>query len=258
MPIAAVSGSAGAIGTSVRSELEQAGYRVIGIDLHDAEVLADLSTPAGRKQAVIEVLNLCDGTLDALVCAAGLGGTVRPPSGIVAVNYFGVVALLEGLSGALARASQPAAVVISSISGTGSMCKGHAIEQACLQDRENAALEAADECANERDAYAAYACSKRAIAIKARQMAVEWAAQGMRLNIVAPGPVDTPLHHAALEDPVLGPAVRGFIPPSRQIATAGQVAQCISFLLSARASAMAGSVMFVDGGMDAKHRPQHF
>ena len=58
MPVAAVTGSAGGIGQSLREELEARGYRVIGIDLHRAEVIAGLATPDGREQVISGVLRL--------------------------------------------------------------------------------------------------------------------------------------------------------------------------------------------------------
>ena len=113
MPVVAVSGSQGGIGSALRAALEAGGWRVIGIDLKGAEVVADLETAAGRESALADVLRLCGGTLDALVCAAGLGGTIRPAGRIVSLNYFGCVALLEGLLPALQRGTNPSAVVVS-------------------------------------------------------------------------------------------------------------------------------------------------
>ncbi|HXQ58693.1 MAG TPA: hypothetical protein VN799_01300, partial [Acidimicrobiales bacterium] len=48
----AVSGSASGIGSAVRQRLEKSGLRVIGVDRHDADVIADLSTAEGRALAV--------------------------------------------------------------------------------------------------------------------------------------------------------------------------------------------------------------
>lgn len=252
---AVVAGVAGGIGSVVRQQLEREGYRVIGIDLRDAEVIADLATHDGRLFALAAVSHLCDDRLDAFVYAAGLGGTERPASRIVAVNYFGAMALLDGLFPLLCAGHQSAAVVISSISGAGSHFCGHPLEQACLEGRELAAFACAD---GDRVGYGAYACSKRALALKVRELAVQWAQHRVRLNAVAPGPVDTPLHTAARNDPVLGAQVRDFVPPLGRIAAPLEIAQVIAFLLSAQAAMVHGNVMFVDGGMDAQLRPGIF
>ncbi len=82
-----VSGSASGIGAGIRSRLERDGARVVGIDLHDAEVVADLSTAEGRREAVRGALEHCDGRIDRLVTCAGLGSHVRPPSLVASVNY---------------------------------------------------------------------------------------------------------------------------------------------------------------------------
>jgi len=62
----AVSGAASGIGAAVRARLEASGERVIGIDLRDAEVVADLGTPGGRAAAVAAALEHAGGGSDAL------------------------------------------------------------------------------------------------------------------------------------------------------------------------------------------------
>ena len=77
---------------------------MIGVDLHDAEVVADLGTPAGRAAAVDQVAGLAGGSLDGLVTCAGLAGAPsRPGSLLASVNYFGTVALMNGLRPLLTR-----------------------------------------------------------------------------------------------------------------------------------------------------------
>ena len=51
MGIYAISGSASGMGAATRARLEAAGHQVIGIDLRDAEVIADLGTVEGRRRA---------------------------------------------------------------------------------------------------------------------------------------------------------------------------------------------------------------
>ena len=117
----AISGSASGIGAATRAMLEAAGDTVIGIDLRDAEVTADLSTDEGRTNAVEAVLNRCDGVLDGLVPGAGLGPPVDARL-IAEVNYFGSEALLDGLRPALA-ASHAASVVQIGSNSTPIGCK---------------------------------------------------------------------------------------------------------------------------------------
>src|SRR5436305_13368801 len=105
-----VTGSASGMGAATKFRLESDGHEVIGIDVRDAEVTFDLGTPDGRTNAIEAVYQYADGAIDGLVTFAGLAGTTTRPGSIVAsVNYFGSVALLDGLRPALAasRAGQP-------------------------------------------------------------------------------------------------------------------------------------------------------
>ena len=74
----AVTGSASGMGRAVVERLRRAGHTVIAVDIRDADVVADLSTAAGRRTAADEVLTACGGRLDGAVLAAGLG---RPTKG---------------------------------------------------------------------------------------------------------------------------------------------------------------------------------
>src|SRR5262245_1615368 len=110
-----ITGSAGGIGAATRARLEKEGTRIIGVDVRDAEVIADLATAAGRRAVVEDVSAACDGVLDGLVAGAGIMG--ESPA-VAAVNYFGAIATLDGLRPVLARGTDAAAVAISSNSTT--------------------------------------------------------------------------------------------------------------------------------------------
>ena len=85
---------------------------MIGVDLQGAEVVADLSTPDGRKRAVEAVLAESNGGLDRLVACAGLGSHLTDLPLIVSVNYFGAVDVLDGLREALRVGTRRAVVVL--------------------------------------------------------------------------------------------------------------------------------------------------
>ena len=255
MPVTAVSGSASGIGAAVCAQLRAAGHRIIGIDRANAEVIADLSTRAGRQAAVAQVLEQSGGVLDGLVCCAGIGVTA-PSSGLVlAVNYFGVSELLDGLADALAKGEHPAALVIGSVAATHSGAEQEPMVAAMLAGDEAQALELANSLGQ---THLAYAGSKYAVTCSARRKAVQWAPQGIRLNVVAPGAVETPLHQAAKDDARFGKAVREFVAPLGRSGTPEELARVVAFMQSQQASFMTGSVVFVDGGMDAMVRPQRF
>ena len=55
MSVAVVTGAASGIGRATRQRLEAGGWRVIGVDLHDSDVVADLATEEGRARMVESV-----------------------------------------------------------------------------------------------------------------------------------------------------------------------------------------------------------
>ncbi|OBK88552.1 hypothetical protein A5648_01830 [Mycolicibacter sinensis] len=75
MGVYAVTGSASGMGKQAADKLRAAGHTVIGVDLRDADVVADLSTSDGRAAGAEAVLAACGGRLDGAVLAAGIGPT---------------------------------------------------------------------------------------------------------------------------------------------------------------------------------------
>jgi len=255
MAVIVVSGSASGIGLATRARLEAAGDQVIGVDLRDAEVLADLATPDGRAAAIATVMQATRGCIDGLVVCAGVGPEFEPWSTIVSLNYFGAQALLVGLREALAAAEAPAAVAISSNSSTLPNAETPLVH-ACLAGNEAEARELALTI----DGHRTYAGSKLALARWVRRNApgADWAATGIRLNAVAPGAVLTPLLQRGLDHPAYGPAIRNFPIPLGDFGTPEQIAAAITFLLNPDASFCCGSILFVDGGTDALLRPDSY
>jgi NAD(P)-dependent dehydrogenase (short-subunit alcohol dehydrogenase family) len=228
---------------------------VIGVDLRDAEVEADLGTAEGRAAAVAAVEEASGGSIDGLVTWAGLPGlTERPGSLLVSVNYFGSIAVLEGLRPLLARGSSPSAVAISSNSTTIQPEVPLAVTEACLSGDEEAARAAADEAGS----LAVYPATKLGIARWVRRNAPAWAADGITLNAVAPGAVETPLLQASRNDPTVGTMVDQLPIPVGRAGTADELAAFVEFLLGPDARFFCGSVLFVDGGTDALIRADAF
>lgn len=67
-----VTGAASGIGAATAELIRERGHKVIGVDLRDADVTADLSTAEGRQSAVSRTLELSEGKIDAVIAAAGI------------------------------------------------------------------------------------------------------------------------------------------------------------------------------------------
>lgn len=252
-----VSGSASGMGNAAAEKLRAAGHVVIGVDIRDADVLADLSTSTGRLAAVDGVLQRCDGVLDGAVLAAGLGPIPGRDRLIAQVNYFGVVDLLTALRPAFARAERAKIVVVSSNSTTTVPLVPRRAVWALLNGDAERALRAVRMFGN-RSAPMIYAASKIAVSRWVRRHAVmpEWAGSGIRLNALAPGAVMTPLLAEQLTNPAEAKAITAFPVPIGGYGDAGQLADWMVFMLSDAADFLSGSVIFVDGGSDAYFRSE--
>jgi NAD(P)-dependent dehydrogenase (short-subunit alcohol dehydrogenase family) len=98
---------------------------------------------------------------------------------------------------------------------------------------------------------AAYLASKGAIVSLARTMAVDHAAEGIRVNVLVPGAIDTPLLNRAFaraDDPEAARARSVARHPLGRLGTAEEMARGIRFLLSEDASFSTGSCLFAEGG----------
>ncbi len=245
------------MGHQAADRLRAAGQSVIGVDLRDAEVIADLSTPQGRVTAAQGVLAAAEeGRLDGAVLAAGVGplpGADRAAL-IYQVNFAGVVELLTAWQPALA-AGKAKVVVVGSNSTTTTPAVPRRAVRALLAGRPDTAQRAVRSFGPAASSLA-YAASKIAVSRWVRRHAVnpDWAGAGIRLNVLAPGAILTPLLKEQLATPGQSKAVRAFPIPIGGFGDAGQIADWILFMLSDAADFLCGSVIVVDGGSEAYFR----
>ncbi|MDQ3168115.1 MAG: glucose 1-dehydrogenase [Chloroflexota bacterium] len=212
--------------------VEEAVAVITGAGGEAAGVAADLSTMAGARDLVAAAVSRFGG-VDILVNSAGIQryGTVVETDeatwdAVFATNVKSIY-LVSHLAIPLMRQRGGGAIVnVSSVQAFAN-----------------------------QPGVAAYAASKAAINGLTRAMALDHAAEGIRVNVVCPGSVDTPmLRHSA--DLFRGEKTReetlsewGRMHPLGRIARAGEVAEVIAFLASERASFVTGGEYKVDGGL---------
>jgi NAD(P)-dependent dehydrogenase (short-subunit alcohol dehydrogenase family) len=251
----AFTGSAGGMGVATRALLESQGHRFIGVDVRDAEVIADVSNPDGRMAMVSGVIKECGGVLDGLVAGAGISSNGSNEELVMSTNFFGAVAALTGLRACLAKGTNPSAIAISSNSTTSQTDIPVAAVEACLADDEPAARAAAKPAA-----MCGYPASKLALAHWVREQAVTdgWVGSGIRLNAIAPGVIETPLVGGVGGVEFILSLGDIYPVPIKRAGTADEVAALLSYLLSPAAGFFVGSVLFMDGGTDAKMRTREW
>ncbi|WP_282609122.1 SDR family NAD(P)-dependent oxidoreductase [Pelagibius sp. Alg239-R121] len=235
---ALVTGAARGIGLATAHLFLDRGWRVAMVDIDGAElgraasgltdvlaITADVSDPeqvAGIRQKVSEL----DSSLAALVNNAGVAdfGPIAETTfdrwrRVMATNLDGPFLMTQAFTEALAKA-RGAVVNITSISG---------VRASTLR--------------------VAYGTSKAALAHLTLQQAVELGELGVRVNAVAPGPVDTKLA-MAVHTADIRAAYHDAIPLNRYGQEA-EIANAIVFLCSAEASYVTGQILAADGGFSA-------
>ncbi|MDR1442276.1 MAG: SDR family oxidoreductase [Bifidobacteriaceae bacterium] len=249
-----VTGAASGIGQATAELLKERGYRAIGADLKGTDIECDLTTADGRMELVDRTSELSGGQLDAIIAVAG---SSAPTAATASVNYFGMVATLEGLRPFLSDSSAPRAVGVSSTASL--QPTDPALVDMMLAGDEPAALARAKELeADPRYGFLIYSSSKEAFARWVRRSAAldRWAGRSIPLNAIAPGVIETPMTRELLSTPegreiafrstpmpLNGPAA----PPSAP-------ARLLAWLASEENTHLCGQVIFVDGGTDVVTR----
>jgi NAD(P)-dependent dehydrogenase (short-subunit alcohol dehydrogenase family) len=218
------------------------------VDKDQTDIVADLATPAGRREAVAQATERSGGELAGIVTCAGLAGTPdRAGSLLAAVNYFGTVDVLEGLRPLLGAGG--AAVAISSNSTTVQPAIPIDLVDAFLRHDEQRSAQIADA----HGSLVTYPASKLAVAHWVRRNATgrAWAGAGLRLNAIAPGMIDTPMVAGMRADREAGPLLDMLPIPVGRPGRPEEIAALVDLLLGPDGAFFCGSVVFCDGGSDA-------
>lgn len=245
-----ITGSASGIGQATSDLLRAAGNTVIGIDLRDAEVEADLSTAEGRQAAVNAAIEQSEDRIDAVIASAGLSAATPTTA---AVNYFGAIGVLEGLRPTLAASLSPRAAVVSSMSSL--QPNDPALVDAMLAGDEATALEISERLAQDEATSAQiYASSKRAVSrwVRRESITPQWAGAGIPLNAVAPGIVTTPMTKDYFTTPEGTAFIDAWVPmPLNSHQDPDSIANLLIWLTSVQNTHCAGQTIYCDGGSDA-------
>lgn len=247
-----VTGSASGIGKATKELLEERGHQVIGVDLANADIEADLSTEEGRAGLAASVATASGGTIDAVVAVAGVA---RFDSLTVKVNHFGAVATLESLLPLLANSEAPRAVVVSSFSSLQE--NDPQLVELLLAGDEAAAVARADELAEQQLGHLIYASTKRSISewVRTESISPRWAGAGIPLNAVGPGVILTPMTAPLMETQEGRDQLAQIVPmPLGGPAEPIVIARALAWLTSEENTHMAGQTVFVDGGADVSIR----
>ena len=240
-----ITGAAAGIGLAgVRLFVEQ-GAQVVAVDI-DGPALdrlaaempgvpthqADLSLPAAAAAAVDRAAGLLGG-LDVVWSHAGMNGPPRiedadPAANdrVLALNLGAMIGICAAASGRMGAGGS--VVLTASVAGVVGSVQSPV-----------------------------YAASKHAVVGLAKSLALQWAARGIRVNAICPGPVDTPMM-ADLRAGRLhpdGPAIVARLVasvPLGRLASPAEIAEAALWLASDSSSFVTGSALMVDGGVTAR------
>lgn len=235
--IVVVTGGVSGIGLSVAETLAKEGAKVISADLAapntsldpNAAIAAfktDVADP-GSVQRLVDAVMQAHGRIDCLIQSAGIGLDVpmvdtspEQFDRVITVNLKGTFLVGQAVARVMVGQGHGAIVNIASVSGL----------------RGNVGR-------------TAYGASKGGVVTMSEVMAVELATAGIRVNVVAPGPVETPLV-AQLHDKEIRQSWYDTV-PMRRYGSSQEIANAAIFLCSDEASYINGHTLVVDGGFMA-------
>ena len=225
-PVVIVTGAANGIGRATAEKLRQDGWEVVGTDLASGRdvIACDVTMPLQVETTVAGIMTR-HSRIDGLVNAAGAGwrsdflsATDELWARTLEVNLMGTVRMCRAAIPHIKASSHPWRGIVnftSQAAKTGGLVIG-----------------------------APYSAAKAAVLCLTKTLAGEFGGDGIRVNAVAPGVIDT-----AFLDGVPGMRDRGPTFPLRRIGRPEEVAAVVGFLMSQSASYLTGEIVDVNGGL---------
>ena len=247
-----VTGVASGIGAETARLLKAAGAKVIGMDRNETRenvdqfIQLDLADPASIDAAVAQV----ESGIDALCNVAGVPPTPGPEV-VLKVNFIGLRHLTEAI---VDKLNNGASIVnVASLAGVKWVQNIETVRaglKMASNDDVKGFVEQHNIVADGIHSSAAYPFSKELVIAWSIKNANRWADRGIRVNVISPGPVDTP---------IIGDFVKSFgahadddIENAGGAGTVGGIASAIVFLANDSSAWINGQNIGTDGGLQAK------
>ena len=246
---AVITGAASGIGRATALRFAEEGARLVLADVQDAEggelaraitqsgaiacfVRADVSR-RGDNERMIDACVERYGRLDILVCNAG----VNLPKLLAQSSDEEIDRVLEvNVKGPLYAARHAIPIMLGQPEGGVMLFTASKTGLVAQTDSP------------------VYCASKGALVMLAKALALDYATQGIRVNALCPGIIDTPMLHrfaAAMPDPAAARAAYGAAQPMGRLGTPEECAAAALWLVSPDASFVTGVALPVDGGFTA-------
>jgi NAD(P)-dependent dehydrogenase (short-subunit alcohol dehydrogenase family) len=234
-PVAFVTGAAGGIGRATVSALRARGLRIYATDIALAAI------PCGQPDFVAASLDVTS--------EAAIGEQVA-----AALASFGRLDHVVHLAGRAGAGSLDATTLadwhaIVDVNLTSAFLLARAAHAALRESRGTLTLMASTNGLNGGTALSgpAYAVAKAGIINLTRYLAREWAKDGIRVNCLAPGPIETPMVTDRFDAQTIEGLIRSV--PLRRLGQPDDIAHAIDYLTSQRAGFVTGTVMNLSGGL---------
>ena len=241
--VAVITGGASGMGAGTARVMVREGCKVVLGDLNES-LLQSLCDELGRDVAIPHVCDVSDGAqaielIDAAIASfgtldivfnnagiAGMGSVVTTEEDVwrrvLAVDLFSVYHVSRAAIPHMRAAGGGAIINNASVSG---MFGDYGM--------------------------APYSAAKGGVVNLTRNMALDFALDGIRVNCICPGAIDTPLF-SGIKD--AGPLCDGFVQavPMKRLGLAAEIGEVVSFLASDAASYVTGAIIPVDGGLTCR------